>query len=307
MQKNNKQKGKSKMQIKQTKKMKNTDNTPRKKEKPEQKWAGKEVFILLALVFLITECLGLFVATSLFQQGLQQPPFSEDVNDIGNAVGLFATILIMTGFILLILRFKKERKLLIVMETLAVFSTAILVLSAFITNNDSVIILLALLLIVMRNINRENLAMRNVAGIIAIAGAGALLGISIGLLPLIFFIIALAIYDIIAVFKTKHMVELGRAVTKQNFAFTIAMPTKEHKFELGNGDLVIPLMVASSILVNGNFLNNNFVAALCLIASFAGLCISIYLVSEKKVAMPALPPQTLLMLIVIGGAILFGL
>jgi hypothetical protein len=103
------------------------------------------------------------------------------------------------------------------------------------------------------------------------------------------------------------MVTLGKAVTKQNFAFTIAMPTKEHTFELGNGDLVIPLMVASSILVNAQFVNNSLVSALCLIASFIGLCISIYLVSQKKIAMPALPPQTALMLIVIGTAMLIGL
>jgi len=291
------------MQKKKKQKIANKKSAPLEKE---ERWAGKEVYILLTAIFLITECLGLFVAVSLFQQGFQQPPFSEDVNDIGNAIGLFAMILVMTGFILIVLKLKKERKLLIIMETLAVFSTAILVLSAFIKNNDAVVILLAILLIVMRNIDRENIAVRNISGIIAIAGAGALLGISIGIMPILLFIIILAVYDIIAVYKTKHMVEIGQAVTKQNFAFTIAMPTKKHKFELGNGDLVIPLMVASSIMATGTFVNNNLVAALALIASFIGLCISIYLVSEKKVPMPALPPQTVLMIIVIGGAILLG-
>lgn len=291
--------------IKTTKK--NSSQKTKETQNKQEKWEGKKIYLLLAIVFLIAECLGLFVAASLYQQGMQQAPFSSDVNDIENAIGLFVTILIMTGFILLILKFKKERKLLVLMEILAVFSTTILVLSAFIKNNDIVILLLAILLIIIRNIDRNNLVMRNIAGIIAIAGAGALLGISIEIIPIILFIIVLAIYDIIAVFKTKHMVELGKAVTKQNFAFTIAMPTKEHKYELGNGDLVIPLMVASSILVNGNFVNNNFVAALCLIASFVGLCISIYLVSEKKMPMPALPPQTLLMLVIIGGAMFLGL
>lgn len=285
--------------------VKETQN--KKETNKSESWENKEVFILLTIVFLIVECIGLFTAVSLYNQGFSEPPFGDNVNDPINAIGLFVTILIMTGFILLVIKFKKERRFLILVETLAIFSTTILVLQAIIPNKDMVILLLALLLIVIRNIDRENLIVRNISGGIAIAGAGALLGISIGLLPVLLFIIILAIYDIVAVFGTKHMVTMGKAVTKQNFAFTIAMPTKEHTFELGNGDLVIPLMVAASIFVNANFLNNALVSALVLIASFIGLCISIYLVSQKRIAMPALPPQTLLMLIVIGSAIILGL
>ena len=54
-------------------------------------------------------------------------------------------------------------------------------------------------------------------------------------------------------------------------------------------------------------MNNYLIASLCLGASFIGLVISIYTVSIKKIPMPALPPQTLLMLAVIGAAMILGL
>jgi hypothetical protein len=103
------------------------------------------------------------------------------------------------------------------------------------------------------------------------------------------------------------MVSIGKASLENNFAFTVSIPTEKHKFELGNGDLVIPLMVASSIIVNANFVNNAIVAGIVLAASYVGLVTSIYLVSVKKIPMPALPPQTLLMILTIIGAIIIGL
>ena len=128
-----------------------------------------------------------------------------------------------------------------------------------------------------------------------------------GLVPVLVFIVLLSIYDLIAVFGTKHMVTIGKAVTKKNLAFTICMPSKNHTFELGNGDLVIPLICAVSVYANGLFVNNGLVAGMVLGASFIGLLISIYSVGVKKIPMPALPPQTVLMIIVIAAAILLGL
>jgi presenilin-like A22 family membrane protease len=166
---------------------------------------------------------------------------------------------------------------------------------------------MAISISIWRLLFRKSIMFRNFVGIIAIAGAGGLIGISLGLLPIIAFIIVLAIYDIIAVFKTKHMVEIGKEVTQGNYAFTIALPTKEHKFELGNGDLVIPLIVASSILTKGPFQNNFLVTFLIMIASYIGLAISIQSVSILKQPLPALPPQTALILLVLGISFVLGL
>ncbi|MCX6803550.1 MAG: presenilin family intramembrane aspartyl protease [Candidatus Diapherotrites archaeon] len=274
--------------------------------KQKENWLSPQVILLLTVVFLITQAAGLFIAKTLFDLGLQQAPFTENINDIANAAYLFGMILIMTIVLLIVLKFRRTKNLLWLVEGLAVFSTTTIVFSAFFPTQDTLVILITAIVLILRYGLRKNQLIRNAVSIIAITGAGAFIGISLGFVPIIAFITALAIYDIIAVFYTKHMVTIGKEVVKNNFAFTIAFPTKKHKFELGNGDLVIPLMVASSILVNGPFKMNSLVAGLCLVASFIGLLLSIYSVSKWKRAMPALPPQTALMIIVLVIAFLAG-
>jgi hypothetical protein len=110
------------------------------------------------------------------------------------------------------------------------------------------------------------------------------------------------------------MVSMAKAITNKNLAFTYALPTKEHKFELGTGDLVIPLIFAVSVLgeTMKNVQANGFVlflpSILVLIASLAGLLITINYVSKKAgTALPALPLQTALMVVVFGILKIFGI
>ncbi len=288
-----------------------TKKTPKKiiQSKTAQEntvWTTNEVFLKLATIFLATEVLGLFVAKALFFQGLQQAPFAESIDDITNAFYLFGVIIVMTIIILIALKMKHTKKMLWVLEALAVFSTCTIVMSAFFPTNDLLVLSTVALLMILRYSFRKNILMRNTASVIAVAGAGSFLGISLGLMPVMAFAIILALYDIIAVFYTKHMVAIGKQSLENNYAFTVAIPTKEHKFELGNGDLVIPLMIASSVLVNGPFQNNGIMAGLVLGASFVGLLISIYTVSKWKKPMPARPPPTARMIITIITALAIG-
>jgi presenilin-like A22 family membrane protease len=270
-------------------------------------WLSIEVFALLTAVFVVSQIIGLFIANKLLELGIVSSSFTEDMNDPLNAVILFGMIMLMTIIILLALRYKKQRKFLWVIEALAIFATATVVFGAVFPYDDFLVLLITLAILVYRYTHKDNVWFRNFVSLIAIIGAGAVIGISFGLLPILLFISILSAYDLIAVFGTKHMVTLGKAVTKKNFAFTVCFPTKKHTFELGNGDLVIPLITSASVLANGWFVNNLLVASLVLVASYIGLFLSIYIVGTKKISLPALPPQTVLMLIVIGLAILFGL
>lgn len=278
-----------------------------KKKESFKENINSEVFILLAVFFIITQSIGLFVANTFISLNVKAQLFTEDINDPINAVYLFFMILLMTGVILFILKFKRTNNFLWLVEALAVLSTSIIVFSAFFPRNDFIVLGITGIIFVVRYLKRENILIKNIVSIIAISGAGAMVGISIGVVPVILFVFILAIYDLIAVFKTKHMVTLGKAVTKKNFAFTITMPTKKHKFELGNGDLVIPLVTSTSILASGWFNNNYLVSALVLISSFIGLVFAIHIVSTKKIALPALPPQVFLSILVIIIATLIGL
>ncbi len=65
-----------------------------------------------------------------------------------------------------------------------------------------------------------------VDSIAIVVGAGiiAILGISLGILPLFILMIALAIYDAIAVYKTKHMLDLADAVTEKRLPVVMVIP-----------------------------------------------------------------------------------
>ncbi|MDD3159930.1 MAG: presenilin family intramembrane aspartyl protease [Candidatus ainarchaeum sp.] len=265
----------------------------------EKSWLDKNVFLKLGIVFLITQFLGIYVSLVLYSLGLNQGAFFEDINDINNSILLIIQILVFSGILLVILKFSKGRKVLWIIEFMAITMSAMIFFTAFFPTNDYIVLALIIILLVLRYTHRENVLIKNVTSIIAIVGAGGLIGITMGILPVLTFIILLSIYDYIAVFKTKHMLTLASAIVKNNFAFTVSFPNEKHKFELGNGDLVIPLIVVSSIISNGLFNNNVLVATLCSIGALAGLFFSIYIVSTKKIPLPALPPQTAIMVLII--------
>ncbi len=63
-------------------------------------------------------------------------------------------------------------------------------------------------------------------GIFVAAGVTALLGVSIGLLPLIVLLIIFAVYDAISVYKTKHMVSLADKVMEFKLPILLVVPKK---------------------------------------------------------------------------------
>jgi presenilin-like A22 family membrane protease len=260
----------------------------------------------LIFLFIITQSLGLYVGSALISSievgDLEQPSIiTDNPDDIENGVFLIGYILVMTGILLFVIKYVKTGFVFRFIETIAVFGAAFIVFAVFVGDAG---LFLALAVIIAKNIWKKNIHIRNLASVLATAGVGALIGISLGLLPILVFIVLLSIYDIIAVFGTKHMVVMAKHLTKKNLAFTYAIPTKDHQFELGTGDLVIPLALSVSVLQNGinAGVQHPFVLPIAiLIASLIGLILTLEYVSKKVgTAVPALPPQTLLMIIVFG-------
>ncbi len=106
-------------------------------------------------------------------------------------------------------------------------------------------------------------------GIVMGAGIAAILGFSLGILPVLVLLIVLAVYDAISVYKTKHMISLADGVMKLKLPVLLVIPHKlNYKFFkeegliqqierkkkreamfIGLGDLIIPgiLPVSASI------------------------------------------------------------
>src|SRR5207244_4089879 len=103
-------------------------------------------------------------------------------------------------------------------------------------------------------------------GFVTAAGVTAILGISFGLLPAILLLVALAVYDAWAVYRTKHMVTLADELTSQRLPILLVIPKKAgYSFRqqkslkeqvasgeereamfVGLGDLIIPGILAVS-------------------------------------------------------------
>jgi presenilin-like A22 family membrane protease len=274
----------------------------------------KKLILQLIALFLIAQAIGLFVAFNLIgaisSGEMEQPGFvSQDPNDIGNAIFLIAYILLGTGIFLLSLKFVKRAIIFRLLEIFITFITAWLVFELAL--GEPLGIILAIALVVSRIKWQKNLWLRNASSIISVAVVGALVGVTLGTIPVLIFIIALAIYDYIAVFKTKHMVTLAKGISGKNLAFTIAMPTPEHTFELGTGDFVVPLAFATSAMREAILLGNtNFfvMPLLILFGSILGLVLTLeYLSKRIGIALPALPLQTAIMLILFFAGKLAGL
>ena len=265
---------------------------------------NKKLVLELLIVFLIVQALGLYVANMLIAQDIHATVVSDNPDDVANTVGLLIYILSFTVVLLLAIKFLKPKfsyLFLKAFEILAIFGASLIVFSIFF--GDWPGLALALILVALRIAVAKNIWVRNIASITAVIGAGALIGVSLGIIPIILFIIALCIYDYIAVFKTKHMVSIAKAVIDKNLAFTIALPTKEHKFELGTGDLVIPLVFASAAVQASGIIAGVFVLA----GSLAGLLLTIdYSSKHVGKALPAIPLQGILMIAAFGIAKVLG-
>jgi len=263
----------------------------------------ESVFSKLVLIFVVTQILGIMVGTTLIGEiasgDLVQPTVvTDNPDDPINAVALIASILVFTGMLLVFMHFFKGAGLFRIMELFVLFTTSTIVFASFI---PEVAFLFSVQLVALRIVLPKNIALRNLAAIIAVAGVGALIGVTLGVIPVLVFLILLSVYDFIAVFKTKHMVTLAKGISGRNLAFTVAIPTKKHQFELGTGDLVMPLVFAVSVMKANQglgFPTYVIPAAFVLFASLAGLLLTIaYLSKRIGRALPALPPQAALMIV----------
>jgi presenilin-like A22 family membrane protease len=288
-----------------------------KKDSESKSIFSPSFIIYLVIIFLIVQIIGLFV-TSYYASltDLRIALITDDPNDLINAVFIIVQILVVTGIILLIKRFSKKTGYLRIFEYMALF-VGMTVVFDVIFSEIAAMYLSVLLLFIKYLLEKYKPSLKlfiiwynNILLAISIAGAGAIIGLSLGLIPVITFLILLSIYDIIAVFYTKHMITLAKTFSKTKMALIFYIPTKEKTYQLGGGDLVIPLVVSSSFyfyLIKLVTLNQAFLyVSLIWLASLLGLFITFYILKKYNLkAMPALPLQALLMVVLMVFIISF--
>ncbi len=161
----------------------------------------------------------------------------EDPNAPSNAIIYFLLILGFTGLVLVLIRRKRESVLkyiilgAIAFTMLFVFSVAFAYLFFFLPALVRDIASLAATFLVVGGLVYALLRypewyLVDTAGLSVAAGVTAIIGISFGVLPALIFLIALAAYDAVAVYKTKHMLTLADAVSGLRLPILLVIPKR---------------------------------------------------------------------------------
>jgi len=235
----------------------------------------------MAALLVIAQLTALLLAPAFaFTTG----PVFQDPNDPVNSLVYLVMILAFTGIILLVVRLRKSNVVKYIVLG-AMFFTMLLVfylpfyLLFYWFNSPWADPLATLEAVVISAGLTYALAkypewyLVDAVGISVAAGVTAILGISFAILPALLLLIALAVYDAISVYKTKHMVTLADAVATQRLPILIVIPKsrgysflrqkslksqiasgeeREAMF-MGLGDVIIPgiLVVSSFISLEG--------------------------------------------------------
>lgn len=247
--------------------------------------------IPLFLVFLLVQCTGLYLGYN--QMLAMQEENIEPLEDSSYGAGIIAILLIETALILLVIKYLKSAlKLMRVIAfiLLSVFVVAFFELLLYTIIPEplpTIIGGVAAIVILSSALLKKNWIANNLLMFTAVIFAGSASGALLGFYPVLVFAILITIYDYIAVFKTKHMVTLAKAVIQEKIPATITIPTKDHTYNLGNGDLFVPMTLSVSVMRELGLTASLFT----LFGSCLGMAgIFLYLATREKKPLPALPP-----------------
>jgi presenilin-like A22 family membrane protease len=233
----------------------------------------------------VTQMAALALAGPFLSAGFQA---FEDPEDPVNPLLYLLVVILFTALILLIVRMGRRK----VVQAIILFATFVVLMDVFMmasvwgiwlaTHYEGYIWELGLGIGMLGASIMTYQLYRNpewyvvdAAGVLVGAGVASILGISLGILPVLILLVALAIYDAVSVYKTKHMIALADAVTEQHLPVLMVFPKEEgYSFKeqkgikadldqgkereamfIGLGDIVIPgaLVVSAFVFLTSRF------------------------------------------------------
>ncbi|MFQ5837961.1 MAG: presenilin family intramembrane aspartyl protease PSH [Thermoplasmata archaeon] len=234
--------------------------------------------VVMGALLAISHIIALLLAVPFTAQELS---VFEDPNAVTNAVFYLILILAFTAMVLVLIKHRREGLLryvilgAIAFTMLFVFSVPLSYAFFFLEApwNDIVSFgaTLALALgLTYALLKYPEWYVVDAVGLSVAAGVTAIIGISFGILPALVFLIALAVYDAIAVYRTKHMITLADAVSGLRLPILLVIPKRlPYSFlaqpslreELGRGeeraamfmglgDIIIPGILVVSAFAN---------------------------------------------------------
>ncbi len=252
-----------------------------------------QLFLNESIMFLIIQAIGLYVGYWFFLQRTIIP--AETASSIFTFLVSFA---VATAGLILLLKFFKTRIFFKFLLAFLIFVGAETVFLTFVPEEAA--ILLAIELVILRFM-WPNVFSQNLALIFAVAGISATLGLFFSFEAVLVILAVLSVYDVIAVYRTQHMITLFKGLLEKGVPFSIIVPdragdVKAHVKEaqpgtgrfllLGTGDIAFPIVFAVAALKFGVLTSISVI-----FGAFVGLFFIHLILMQKKIgAIPALPP-----------------
>ncbi len=253
------------------------------------------VLAKVLLMFIAAQILGLYAGVYILQDA-RTNPIVQDYISVENGVSslpLFVVyILLGAAIFLLLMRFHLEI-ILSLLEILVISVTSSILfyslIHPFLPDSLLAMSASALLGIMLAIAKHFEHPLKNLAAMFSSAGAGAVFGFTFSFLASLIFFSIMAIYDYIAVFRTKHMVSMAKEIIKQDMSFTITakerLPTgKETRLDLGTGDLALPIMVEVSA-----YQIHPYLSLVTMLGAIAGVSFVLVYAWKHRVFLPAIP------------------
>lgn len=241
-------------------------------EDEEEKRASIALVIGMGSFILLTQIIALQLAPHFL---LADVAAFQDPESLWNPLLFLGIIVSLTAFILILIRFGGDRIVYFVMlaaVTITIYYVmAVLIPYPFIPE----IVALALAVLLFKY---PEWYVLNATGLMIGGGAAAIFGVSLSILPVLLFMVLLAVYDAIAVYKMKHMVSLAESVIDLRVPILFVLPRTrnfslidhnhnkdnrdgdksmmEDGFFMGLGDAIIP-----SVLVVSSFVSYELTAS----------------------------------------------
>jgi len=218
---------------------------------------GVAPFVGMAALFLAVELLALALVPAFDAAGLQA---TEDAQDPTNSALYFGAILVFTAFLLVAVRLGYD----VVLRAVIIGSVGVLCFYALSALVPATVAGGGGVLVAGLVAFHPEWYVVNTAGVLMGAAGAGIFGISFGIVPALLLLVVLAVYDAVAVYRTKHMLTLADGVMDLKLPVMFVVPRRagysfvEESEEItegeesdalfmGLGDAVIPgVLVAST-------------------------------------------------------------
>lgn len=228
----------------------------------------------MLILFILSQFVAALIAPSFQEEGFQT---FEDPDNPLNILYIFSVIIVFTLIILVIAKYKENYVKYIIL--LFFFLASISIFEAFfyfLLPNYALhlgLIVGAFMLLLL--VIYPEWYVIDIFGVFLAGGIAAIFSISLSVELILIFLVLLSFYDLISVFKTKHMITLAESLTSSQLPLLMIIPKKatfsylrpqkithqKDAIYMGLGDFIIPgWLIAYSYLEYGSL---GFLLTLC--------------------------------------------